>query len=342
MRTLVIWVAAAMMLAAPGEARDLAVPAGKGWKHAETGLILPATLAGLARTALTDATTNEHDVAAQFASPDGSVTATLYLFHPAITDVPLWFDRSRTALESRDLFRNAAPASADPIAFAPPGSASASALRQTYANAGRGVRSTTLAVLPLGGWIVTIRMSAPALTADQLDQRLQQVIAAIRWPNGAAAAPVAVPLKACATPLVFGQAKEVKANGVDLLMGLALTGAVTREAKARTISGPPPVWCRDGEGKIEYGIYRTAGGLGYSMALYDAGRVVSVFPSIMGQIDKTGTYSVSLEDVDDSSVAFPSFTAMPTPRQVWDVVKAGKSSGRAKGNVVTLDAGAMK
>ena len=44
-------------------ARNLVVPADKGWKHAETGIILSPQLAGLPRTELTDATQSEHDVA---------------------------------------------------------------------------------------------------------------------------------------------------------------------------------------------------------------------------------------------------------------------------------------
>ncbi len=248
-----------------------------------------------------------------------------------VTSVPLWFDRSRTAIETRDLFRDAAPASADPVAFAPPGSATASALRQVYASAGGAYRNTALAVIPVGGWIVAIRMSGRTLIAGQLDERLQQAIAAIRWPAAAAPAPAAVPVKACATPLAFGKAKAMKPGGADLLIDLALAGTLSRQAKAEPVAGPPPIWCREGKGLKEYGIYRTDGGLGYTMALYDAGRVVSVFPSIMGQVDKTGIYSVTLKDVDDSASAFPSFSAMPSPRQVWELVRAGRTSGRAAG-----------
>ena len=166
----------ALIVATPVAARDLGVPADKGWKHAETGLILMPQLAGLARTALTDATETEHDVAAQYDAADKSVSATIYLFHPAIPDVGLWFDRSQTALETRDIFRHAAPASADPIAFAAANSGTATSLRQVYAAPGGAYRSTALAVVPVGEWIVSLRMSAKTLTADQLDARLQQAI----------------------------------------------------------------------------------------------------------------------------------------------------------------------
>lgn len=105
------WVmtAVALGLAMPAAARDLAVPTDKGWKHAKTGLILMPQLAGMSRTALSDATQTEHDVAAQYDTPDKSVFATIYLFHPAIADVSLWFDRSQTALETRTSSRTRYP-----------------------------------------------------------------------------------------------------------------------------------------------------------------------------------------------------------------------------------------
>lgn len=341
------WVMAVLALAitTPLSARDIAVPADKGWKHAATGVILMPQLAGMSRTALTDATQSEHDVTVQLDTPDKSVFATIYIFHPAIADVGMWFDRSRTTLESRDTFRSAAPTTANPVSFAAPGAGPASSLRQLYSIAGGPYRSTALAVVPAGEWIVTIRMSAATLTADQLDARLQQVIGAIRWPVATGpAAPVATPIAACAQSLAFTKAKLVKPDGADILVSL-LGGAVAARQKADGANTPVvrERWCREGEASNDYGVYRSAGGTnGYVMALYDAGRVVSVFPSIMGQIDNSGTYSVTLADVDATTSAFPSFSALPAPKQVWKLVSAGKRSGVAKGNNVTLDAKAWQ
>lgn len=123
----------ALTAATAVSARDLEVPANKGWMHAETKLIVRPSVAGLNRVAITDATTNEHDIAVELESADKSVFATLFLFHPAVPSVPLWFDRSRTAIEKRKNFDKGAPASADPIAFAP----WARARRSACARAGR-------------------------------------------------------------------------------------------------------------------------------------------------------------------------------------------------------------
>ena len=321
-------------------ARDLPVPADKGWKHAETGLILSPQLAGLSRTALTDATQSEHDVAAQFATADESVSATIYIFHPAIPDVGIWFDRSRATLENRDIFRSAAPATIDPVSFAAFGAGPATALRQDYAIAGGPSRSTALAVVPVGTWIVTIRMTARTLTAPQLDAMLLDVTKAIRWPAAAALPATAVePIKACAAPLTFKKAKQVKPSGSDLLMSL-IGGAVARKDEDKTGSPPRPraTWCRDGAATSDYGVYRADDERsGYSMALHDAGRVANVSPSLMGQIDKTGSYSVTLVDVDGSVTVLPSFATMPAPKQVWNLIGSGKRMGSAKRGQITID-----
>ena len=41
----------------------------------------------------------------------------------------------------------------------------------------------------------------------------------------------------------------------------------------------------------------------------------------MGQFEKNGRYSVSLDDVDGRTLAFPSFNAMPAPAQVWNLLQ---------------------
>ena len=84
-------------------------------------------------------------------------------------------------------------------------------------------------------------------------------------------------------------------------------------------------------------MYRSDGASSsYVLALYDAGRVVNVYPSIMGQINKTGVYSISLEDVEGTVSAFQSFTALPSPKQVWSLIESGQRTGTKNGNQLTV------
>jgi hypothetical protein len=341
MRHLVIGLA---LVSASAAARDLPVPPDKGWKHAATGVVLTARLAGMHRTALTDATDSESDVTAQFETDDGSVFATVFLFRPAVADVGVWFDRARTALEAGDRFRDAAPATVDPLSFATGGAPATSSLRQVYAMAGGPYRSTGLAVMPVGDWIITLRMSAKAGTAAELDAQMLRTIAAMHWPTpaGLAVTPAA-PVKACATPLVFGKAKQVKADGGDLLSSL-LMGSLTSKVRAenKEAAEPHPTWCRNGEGRVEYAAYRSSlDTSGYTLALFDSGRAVNVFPSLMAQIEKTGVYSVTLEDVDGTSYAYPSFSSLPSPEQVWKLLERGERIGAAKEGKITLSPKAL-
>ena len=331
----------ALICAMPAVARDLPVPADKGWQHAPPGVILTRQLAGMSRTTLTDATETEHDVAAQFELPDKSVFATIYIFKSPVADAALWFDRSRTALEARDIYRHAAPATIDPVAFAAGAARSASALRQVYAVPDGPYRSTALAVVPVGAWIVAIRMSAKTLTADRLNGRLTDVIGAIRWPaESGNPIPIAVPVKTCAVPLAFPRSKLAKANGADTLM--SLLGSRVAGENATITPARPKTWCREGDAYPHYGVYRADAGVnGYIMALADAGRVVSVFPSLMGQVDDTGTYAVSLQDVDGTTFAYPSFTAMPRPEQVRDVVLGDHTDGNSKDGRIKGDSKAF-
>lgn len=309
--------AAALASAAPGFARDLPVPPGKGWQHAATGVVLTSQLAGLSRTAISDSTTAERDVSVQYRDPGGAVEATLYLFHPAIPSAGMWFDRAQATLEARDLFRHAAPATIDPIAFAAHGGTTTDGLRQVYAIPDGPSRSTGLAVVRTGEWIVSVRMTARSLTADQLDARLMQLLGAVRWPAAAAGGAVAAPIRTCSSTLTFGKARRVKPNPTDLLM--SLMGAVS-SAKAPT-DVPVTTWCREGERGTAYGVFRgDADDASYVMALGDAGSVISVQRGLMAQVENRKEYSVMLTGVDGMTQAFPSFDAMPAPKQVWSIV----------------------
>lgn len=316
---------AVAFLATPLHARDLPVPSDKGWQHAETGLILPATLDGLARTKLIDTTDSEHDVAADFDNQDHSVEATVYIFHPAIDDVAMWFERAQTQIENRKEYGGVAPMSADPVAFAPPRGSPASALRRSYTPEKGAIRSTALAVMPLGTWLVVVRMSSEADRSAALERRLDAVITAIRWPSLKPSPPVR-PIPACTDALRFDKAKVVKPDGSTTLLTLVM-GAVASDPTIKKTDLKPVSWCRDAATRPAYGIYRDAdGGLGYEMALQDAGRVVHVTPTLDTMTGKGHGFAISLTGVDGTTDAFPSFDRLPEPDQVVALIGHGRSA----------------
>jgi hypothetical protein len=326
-----------LLFATPAQSdlRPLDVPLTSGWQHAETGVILMPKLAGMERRSLADNGANEFDIVAQYGTSDGT-TATIFLFHPGIDSVPLWFDRSRAVIEHLGAFDMASATTTPARSFAPPGSDGASALRISYALKDGRVRSSALAVIPTADWLVVVRLSSVRLEVAALDTVMTDFIAAIRWPTGVAPAPAALPVAACAEPLLsFAKAKLVKPDMTEILLGSMVASAGNKAGEA------PLTYCRDGEGRVDYGVYRVVEtGDGYAIALGDAGRAIGVWPApALGKGPRR--YSVTLQDLA-RSVMFPSFDRLPPPDQVIEMTRHQPpiSVAERHGNKtsVTLDA----
>jgi len=211
-------------MAVAGE-RKLPVPADKGWQHAASGIVLPASLAGLPRTSLIDLSDDERDMVIEFSDANALTVATVYIFHPGMMSVPVWFDRTQTVGGLRDIYHGLTPASAQPTAFAPPGAGVASGLRQIYTPGGGDLRATGIAVAQVSDWLVVVRLSSRTMIPAAADQRMSDVIAAIRWPGTVTAAPAAVPVAPCPDRLKTRKAKIIQPTMAQALFGAALISA---------------------------------------------------------------------------------------------------------------------
>lgn len=322
-KRLALALAAGAAIPAAAQMRKLDVPAKNGWQHAQTKLILRSTLAGLHRTDISDNGTQELDVSAQFEDATGDTFATVFLFRPAMQSVPVWFDRSETQILLRDLYGSPVPV-APPLAFAAPKAKAASSLRRAYVP-GKTLKGSVLALVPMGDWLVALRLSSKTLANDQLDPKMSELIAAIGWPDGVKESPVAVPVAACPAPLPYAKkAKLRKPDMSDAILGSALLSVVAdkeKEVDAKGDTQPAATFCRDLPGKSEYGVYRTLDSTNsYTMALGDAGRTVSIFPSFSAALagGKPGfSFTVGLLD---SSDVYPDFDKLPPPDQVWETL----------------------
>lgn len=302
----------ALACAAPATAqtqRTIAAPSGAGWKHAQTGITLPASVLGIARDAITDSSQSEIDTAAAYGNGTPT-TVTIYIFRPALASVPVWFDRSETQIMVRDTYANPT-ASGPATSFVPPRSVASSGLRRVYVP-GRGpYKSTGLAMMPVGEWLVTIRISSQQLDAPALDAAMTEVIAALGWPGGGKDSLAAAPVAPCGAPL--GYAKNAKLNAPD--MGNALLGAMlaTVQPDPKDVAKAGPVtWCREGEATAQFGAYRAnAGGDGYVIAMGDAGVVIDVMRGLALDKGDPG-YRLNLELLDRTLI-YPSFDKLPAP-----------------------------
>ncbi len=320
---------AAMLLATastttPAAAQStLEVPANAGWKHAQTGIVLRSTLGGYARVDIRDSSQTELDVMATYGSTDRT-TVTVYIFRPALSSVPVWFDRSETQILARDVYGNAAP-QGQPLAFTPPGASATSGLRRVYLPSKGPFKATGLAIMPLGEWLVAIRVSSTELDTAALDAKMSDLIAAIGWPVQPAASPAAVPIAVCATNLSYSRsAKLKKPNMGSALLGGMLMGVIsdTEKAKPETVTAAPAL-CRDGAATTQYGVYRRLDATdSYTMALGDAGITISVTPGI--QLDKKDPgYRLTLGMLDKTMV-YPDFDKLPSPDKAFEAVRTNR------------------
>jgi hypothetical protein len=308
-----------LLLAQQAQPRTLAVPATASWQHADSSMILPPRSAGLVRGEIGDSTDAEMDVSASYASDEDGLVATVYLFRTMIPNVSLWFDRALTVIMQRPdlhLESNTAPAVA---AFARPGATTASGLRAALDVNTPEVRSTAVAIAPLGtSWLLKVRLSSARLDRAALDTRLTAFIEGLRWPAESAAAPAAAPIMACPSPLHLRTARVVRPD-MDATIMDAFGGALVAEHR-----GAPPLYCREPGATIERGVYRPDGSSeSYLIALADAGIALTVghaidLSAIMGGHGPGGRISMTMFGRDGTSV-YPSFNRLPPPEQAMAV-----------------------
>lgn len=306
----------AALSAQPAQPRQLDVPAGAAWQHAQTRMILPSRVVGLSRGELRDLGEGEMDVVAQYAGGDDGTFVTVYLFRTAAPDASLWFDRALTAILTRPEYgvpSNAPLPTATP--FQRPGATVASGLRVTLDLNASGLRSSGIAVAPLGAYLLKVRISSSSLDRAALDERLARFIEGLRWPAPAANERAAVPIQQCSEPLRLRNARLVRSDMASALMD-AMGGTLMQDAR----EGEPPVYCREPGATLQYGAYRPgASRERYFIALADAGIGIVVGEAIdLSALTGGGgggrRFSMTMMGRNSTSV-LPSFNRLPPPEQ---------------------------
>jgi hypothetical protein len=316
----------------PPQPRILEVPARNSWQHAETQLILPPQIAGLARYEIKDLGEEEMDVVAEYRGPYG-LFATVFLFRTAVPDTALWFDRAATMISQLPAYGLAGAPLPAPTPFTRPGAAAASGLRVTVDLAGGTLRSTGLAVAPLGDYLLKIRISSERLDRGGLDALLGNFIDGVRWPAPPAGERAAAPIEPCPEPLRLRNARVLRPDMGESLMD-ALTGSLEPEEGA-----PLVVFCREPGANLQYGVYRPgASRRAYLIALNDAGIVVSLGEGLnLGDITGEGggrsRVAMTLLGRNSTSV-LSSFNRLPPPAQALSVAFSGRGPGIS---VITRD-----
>ena len=324
--------ACTLMTGSPLLARTLEVPPTAAWKHAASALVFSRNLAGLARRSVSDSGTQELDVTIQYKADDGLIWATVFVFRPAENIAPIWFEQSRQQIEHRPGYTHYKNAQmVQPVAFAPVAGGIKTGLRLTYPLENQNLDGTALAVVPVGDWLVAVRVSSTQTSVEGLESRLIAFLSAIRWPQTAETGPEALPVFPCEVAMAFKTAKVIKpeiGNAlIDSMMGILAEQERVKQAVTPKLARP---FCKDPISTVSHGIYREGGETdGYIMAFNDAGISIRVGQSI--SLDSRQRYSVTLRELDRDLV-YPSFNRLPSPDQVLAVIKKPAVSATSRGS----------
>ncbi|MCA1198828.1 hypothetical protein K9B35_12700 [Sphingomonas sp. R647] len=343
-----------MLLTSPALAQQepapIAAREGSAYKHKHSGFNFPPTLIGLKRVQGREVVAPQLDLFFNYRAADDSEEISVYVYRMTSGSVPLWFDVSRTVVETRKE-TGSKTAWGTPTAFAPPGQASASALQLGWTITGSDLRSTTLTLIPMGDWLVKIRHSSVAHEVASLQRRTSEAVAALGWPKRIAAAPAAAAIADCTDTLALsGDAKPVAANGANALVEAVLAqmagNPASRKKAADAAAAPPVQWCADRSIVNQAGLYRPQGTRDrYLAPLSDSGIAVWTQPSAASAMlaeKDSPSWSVSLLTAG-KTYNFAGRDRLPLPSQVDAILKERPATSAATwgDRQISVDSGAM-
>ena len=326
----------------------------KSWTHKPTKIGLPPTIGTFARGDVMDLSGGPLlDVSVAYDDAVSRTHVNVYLYHAAVPSTALWFDVAATMIATNSKFGEPQH-QGDPIVFTLPGSPIASGLRQSFTITKIG-RSSGVALVAIGEWVVKLRMTSPNLDPAQLDTAIAQFMDALDWPRKLPPLIAASPLTRCPQPIAFGpRATKMKADGAAVLLG-AMRGSLATEARSKAKVLKHPALCIHGDrigGRLP--VYQKEGGEGgYLIPLGDSGELLEIGKDWLAGIllgeaaqdDGATPWSVTVMKLD-KWVQYPSYDAMPPPTQAVEIVQSenplSTTSVYGKGNMISLSPDAMK
>ncbi|WP_260581994.1 hypothetical protein [Sphingopyxis sp. PET50] len=356
-KRLLVAAAVALTPAAPAAAqRDLTIAPGTAWTHAHSGITVPPTLGGNALVRAKAYAEDELDVGLSFEPEGAEDFISFYIFRNTNGAAPVWFAQAQWAIENRDIY-GAAKLAAAPRAFAAPGQTTQSGLRAVYEPQTEShYRSTGLALVPVGGWYVKLRISSLRRTPAELDALMDSVIGEIRWPQHAAPAGAARPVIPCTAPLTFDKkSRDVTSGGMEEILAAAMVSAAAGDdsVKKDPVSTTPVQWCRDRQMNNNIATYRADEAAdAYLLTFGDNGNGVTVGLSsvntIMAELEgKKGKprYSVTLHTAAEDA-NFVSQDRLPSPERAAEIVNANRRTSTVatwgKERAVQINSNAIK
>ena len=316
----------------------------KPFMHENSGITLPATLIGLPRGEGQEYVKPQLDVSFRYLPADNTEEISVYIYRVTSGAPALWFDVSSRSIEQRQSFGRKTRFEM-PVVFTPPGQATASGLKAAWTLSDAPYRSTAIAIVPVGEWLVKLRYSSTTLETASLVRRLDEAIAELGWPSVMPVSPAASLIPDCSAPLKLdGTSKPVKADG-----GAAILDAMVASLGTKKDAKPMPAvpWCRDRQVATPAPMYRPLGtDDSYLAALSDSGRALWVRPSLAGVISKDAKPSWAVSIVlAGETINFQHRDRLPPPDQLGEILKekpASRGSTWGKQRKIDIDSSQLK
>ena len=330
-RTVFAFALALLALAAPARAQDM-------WTHSGSGVSLPRTIGEMRLGETRDLSRGGgFDVILQYG--DSTTPVTVYVYRSAYPNAAMWFERTRLAMNDHV---GSGAASANPRPFTLGGSAAPNGLREEIDLPGG---ATAVAIAHRGEWIVKIRITSTELDRAALAERMDQLIAAVRF-AGEAAAPIPLAVPGLCDGDVRMNGDRIRNVRNEQLAAATVTGIVAY-GEARGISGlatEPQQWCRATVEALppQYGsFYRRRDGNGWVALMGDSGMAIAALPIEIPGRARAALYTSS----PAATRVVAAYEGMPAPGEAIMAalpVLVGQASGLAEIGIARRDAPAAQ
>lgn len=296
------------------------------WHHAQSGIAIARQIGELRVGETRDLTNGAGmDVVVQLGSE--REPATFYVYRSAYPNAALWFERTRLAM-AETVQSGGERVEARPFTLG--GGDAPNGLREEVAlRSGGPFRSSAVALAQVGEWIVKLRITSSTMGAAEIRQRMDQLVAAIRLPDGDRIVhPLVVPLPC---------SDDMEANGSLVrrpepigVAAAAVTGMIAYgEARGRSgLAADPGSWCRmNSRIPVRYvTLYRHRTEDRWVALVADSGRAVAAHAVVSG----SGAATFGSNPARTGVAAL--YTAMPQPDEAIMQalpVAVGQSEGLA-------------
>ncbi|GAB5483264.1 MAG: hypothetical protein Pars92KO_30210 [Parasphingorhabdus sp.] len=332
---------------ASAQPTDISSEPDQTWVHQHTGTGFPARLGGFDRSRIRDLTEDQLDIVVSYKDADQKDVLTLYLYRPAINDVPLWFETARQSLMVGG-FAQFAPELVTETVFTPPGQLSTAGMVVSYSLTGSESKSTAIAMAPLNRWLLKVRYTSAKYDAQSLADEIPKIVSAVETGDIIEQAPEALAVKPCAKKLKLkSKVKRFRPSLVDALIGGAITSTAEEEKSDPDKPAETVTYCRDPGEYGRWTVFRANESKNsYILPLGDSGRALSVYRNTLsGAIsgDNRRRYTPVHMKLGQQDI-FTDINVLPVPETLVAVINQGaiissSTTWPDEGSTITIDSG---